>query len=454
MMDKNKFLRFFRSLVCILLICCILVNCSPIKANAVAVETALGIGLVAILIAASAGVAFHPNTAEQVISIGENMTQELRKWGESNGKTAEVEIWIAGLQIHDYVYGDGGNSGDDYNPHDTQVALASGILAGIAAWCGSLILGLKSGLESPLAGYAYYNESLFPLLPEYEISEYPYALISKVGGKTYFQLTLTSSPVVYLTSSYTVGIPGDGGNILKYYFGRSGDPKDVWTQVQVIENNATTWTYSNILWSNVDIYGYQDALYLAGSAPIDANSLEVIPNVYVGDIPQKVQDGEIDEEEIPLPLEIDYSKLFEHTGTTTAQEAVEQTMQQLESGQLSYADYMDMIQTDASGDATDPDTDTSTDTWEPPSNPNAFALDLSNYFPFCIPFDLFDFLSCLNADPVAPVIHWEIALPGGGTYPLELDLSPFDSVAKLLRRLQLLLFIVALGIKTRDLIKG
>ena len=94
------------------------------------------------------------------------------------------------------------------------------------------------------------------------------------------------------------------------------------------------------------------------------------------------------------------------------------------------------------------------DTWKPPTDPNAFALDLSNYFPFCIPFDLYDFLSCLNADPVTPVIEWEIALPGGGSYPLELDLSPFDPVAQLLRRLQLLLFIIGLAFKTRDLIKG
>ena len=68
-MGNNRFWRFFKRLVCFVLICCILINCSPIKAEAVAVETALGIGLVAILIAASAGVAFHPNTADQVVAL-------------------------------------------------------------------------------------------------------------------------------------------------------------------------------------------------------------------------------------------------------------------------------------------------------------------------------------------------------------------------------------------------
>lgn len=83
-----------------------------------------------------------------------------------------------------------------------------------------------------------------------------------------------------------------------------------------------------------------------------------------------------------------------------------------------------------------------------------FTLDLSDYFPFCIPFDLYDFFACLAASPEAPVIHWEIVGPGGSSHELNLDLSPYDSVAQLLRRLQLLLFCIGLAFKTRDLIKG
>lgn len=85
---------------------------------------------------------------------------------------------------------------------------------------------------------------------------------------------------------------------------------------------------------------------------------------------------------------------------------------------------------------------------------NHFTLDLKQYFPFCIPFDLYAFFTCLNADPVAPVIDWIIPMPGGGSYPMQIDLSIFDSVAQTLRRLQLLLFCVGLAFKTRDLIKG
>ena len=52
------------------------------------------------------------------------------------------------------------------------------------------------------------------------------------------------------------------------------------------------------------------------------------------------------------------------------------------------------------------------------------------------------------------MIEWLIPLPGGKTYPFEIDLSVFDPVAQILRRMELLLFCVGLAFKTRDLIKG
>lgn len=83
-----------------------------------------------------------------------------------------------------------------------------------------------------------------------------------------------------------------------------------------------------------------------------------------------------------------------------------------------------------------------------------YTFDLKDIFPFCIPFDIYNFLKCLDAPPEAPVINWELYVPGGGAYPLIIDLSVFDEVAQLLRRLELLLFCVGLAFKTRDLIKG
>ena len=82
-----------------------------------------------------------------------------------------------------------------------------------------------------------------------------------------------------------------------------------------------------------------------------------------------------------------------------------------------------------------------------------FLLDLRNYFPFCIPFDLYDFFRLLDADPVAPVLSWEIKDLSGNNYPISINLSEWDSVAQLFRRLQLFLFITGLAVASRKFIK-
>ena len=104
------------------------------------------------------------------------------------------------------------------------------------------------------------------------------------------------------------------------------------------------------------------------------------------------------------------------------------------------------------GTGTDPDFGSSS--WQPPSDPKQFQLvDLSKFFPFCIPFDLFEFFKLLNSDPVAPVLHWEIQDLSGQTYSLTVDLSEWDSVALLFRRLQLFLFVTGLAAASRKFIK-
>lgn len=81
------------------------------------------------------------------------------------------------------------------------------------------------------------------------------------------------------------------------------------------------------------------------------------------------------------------------------------------------------------------------------------ALGLENYFPFCIPFDLYNLLSAFSAEPEAPCIEWTFEYFGEST-TIELDLSAWDSVAAVMRTLLICLFIAGLAIKTRDLIRG
>lgn len=82
---------------------------------------------------------------------------------------------------------------------------------------------------------------------------------------------------------------------------------------------------------------------------------------------------------------------------------------------------------------------------------SAFAIEWRDFFPFCIPFDIYDFLTLLMADPEAPKFEWEIdLLKTGEPYLMVVDLSEWDDVAQLLRRLELLAFIVGLAMVTRE----
>ena len=83
------------------------------------------------------------------------------------------------------------------------------------------------------------------------------------------------------------------------------------------------------------------------------------------------------------------------------------------------------------------------------------VVDLSKFFPFCIPFDLIHLVQALDADPVAP--KWTLKLEPP-QFPVEwevtIDLSQFESLAKIFRTGETLLFVVGLILITRGIIKG
>lgn len=111
----------------------------------------------------------------------------------------------------------------------------------------------------------------------------------------------------------------------------------------------------------------------------------------------------------------------------------------------------------------DPDPSPSTSpkpTTQPTTKPGEIdsaqpVVDLSKFFPFCIPFDLIHLVQALDADPVAP--KWTLKLEPP-QFPVEwevtLDLSQFESLAKIFRTGETLLFVVGLILITRGIIKG
>ena len=95
----------------------------------------------------------------------------------------------------------------------------------------------------------------------------------------------------------------------------------------------------------------------------------------------------------------------------------------------------------------------STGTVVTPAPITDFHVDLTSFFPFCIPFDLYEFIRILCAEPEAPVFHWEVQDLSGNVYAVDVDLSPWNSHAQLFRDAQCLLFIIGLLMLTRKFIK-
>lgn len=79
--------------------------------------------------------------------------------------------------------------------------------------------------------------------------------------------------------------------------------------------------------------------------------------------------------------------------------------------------------------------------------------DLSNKFPFSIPFDLVSLVTVLDAPAEAPKFEGTVDF-GFTTWDYDIDLAPFDNVAAACRIAETLLFVFGLIIITRNLIRG
>ena len=101
----------------------------------------------------------------------------------------------------------------------------------------------------------------------------------------------------------------------------------------------------------------------------------------------------------------------------------------------------------------------------PEQEASPYKADLKDIFPFCIPFDLIHLLKVFDADAEAPVFEFpldiELDNPWTGEkvvdyhHTFELDMSDYEPVIKILRIFQVVFFIIALMLITRQqMIKG
>lgn len=89
------------------------------------------------------------------------------------------------------------------------------------------------------------------------------------------------------------------------------------------------------------------------------------------------------------------------------------------------------------------------------SIPSYTISGLQGIFPFCLPFDIYHMLQKLSADPVAPnyTVNWYIPIVDTDLN-FTIDLTRFNSVAQVLRTMELIAFCIGLAFVTRSLIRG
>lgn len=443
--------RLFRCTLCLILVCCMIVNCLAIKADATLLGgTALalfGDDAIALIAACIIGLGVMADTASQT-----SMLEFRYLCDQAYDAMAAAGEWVVDGAVTVY------NCATDLWDY--------GVDCGMVQWLHDWLF--DSGALSVSENYVFMYADSATVMEFYHLAmAYPYHCVAYNDTNDYWYFIGSNGVLSYR-------INGDG------YFIGSEDEKSYFYKVTSASavsqsyNRAGlfTGTFINISPAGVssDFSSSLDVSLGTVAPPgteIKTEYGEYIVIVAPNGVPDTGGDGSGDDEQpqipiIPVPIMPSYDDTIQLPQEDIWKGNKVETEDPDTGGSTDPSTGTDTDDPDSgSNDPTTPTTGTDTDSDTQPDTPGTpssdigdYQIDLKQFFPFCIPFDLYDFFTCLNADPVAPVIEWVIPLPGGDTYPLVIDLSAFDGVAQLLRRLQLLLFCVGLAFKTRDLIKG
>ena len=462
--------RLFRCTLCLILVCCMIVNCLAIKAEAsVLGGTALalfGDDAIALIAACLAGLGVMAKLETEMDTLTfRHLCQDAYdamaaagEWVVDGAVTVyncATELWDYGVDcgmvqwLHDWLFDSGTVSSSTSVTHSFSIGgEARTAISNIPC---ELVVFWRTGYDyyagCTLTAYAPITDGTSSLSVTYRDNTY----YAQTFNGYYVVTVAQTSGTVYANSCWDTSLPVIHDNTAC----RSAD--------EVYQKYFSGEVFPPSISTSLDVS-------LGTIAPpgsnIETEYGEYIVIVAPNGVPDTGGDGSGDDQPqipiIPVPVLPSYEETIQLPQEDIWKGNKVETEDPDTGGSTDPSTGTDTDDPDSgSNDPTTPTTGTDTDPDTQPDSPGApstdigdYQIDLKEFFPFCIPFDLYDFFTCLNADPVAPVIEWVIPLPGGDTYPLEINLSAFDGVAQLLRRLQLLLFCVGLAFKTRDLIKG
>lgn len=508
----------FRCLVCLILVCCILVNVSPIRTEALSAGAAITaiIGTTS-AVAAVASIfqclGVMPDSSDT--SVFEGVVNDCVDALTASGVL--VNGMLSVLQLSDGVV---------VKNHVNQ-----GIIEAIHDWLFANDVVTETAISVP-SGYWLYNGQQFRPLPEYDTSLFPYCAIVYVSTALTYYLIVSSQPLGVSSISSSTGrtnVINTTDVEISYLYDALKATDDAWSLSEVkslaigeeyISKNAR-W-----VWSNYDVMKSDGSVCVSyATKPVTASYSEmaVAAGLVAGQIGTDIEtdyktwvddgviavdfgigyvddpntheddDNEDDEETggeiatIPPDEIVDPNNPVQPTtqpspwwqdnrwlnigggivGWELGQLIRQLLTQNQTQTQTAVGDPQYMVDTSLFGnggngnntiappDTGDPDSSTPTDPSVPnvPSDIAAWTFDLKDFFPFCIPFDLYDFFSVLDATPEAPQFHWELQDLSGRVYPIDIDLSAWDDLASFFRKLQLFLFITGLAAASRKFIK-
>lgn len=188
-----------------------------------------------------------------------------------------------------------------------------------------------------------------------------------------------------------------------------------------------------------------------------------VNKILTGGIDKILNDGLIDS-----PADVIFPDTIVLNPDAVSDNGLEQILEKVIAGEMTWTDYWEAVTSASlpavkSGDAVYEldnegvsEKEADLNTGGSGSSLDDYKVDLKKIFPFCIPFDIYDLLNCLCAEPEAPRISWTIPLSAVGLKDcsIEIDLKTWDSIAQIVRNMELLAFCVGLAFVTRNLIKG
>lgn len=335
-MDKPTIYKLLRCLVCLILVCCILINCSPVRSKATSLVAGLTVaevvGYLALIVGVPVGAVFIADTVEKVAAVGQEI---IDVWIDEDAAAQGALEYAEDLTSNINGMWENGD-GSGYDPR-LGTKLARGLLAAIAAMVGASIVDGAMNVEveeevEADEGKAFFDINELPIIDSYISGSQSYAVIIKDGD---FYYLYTSEQPIIQGYSFGFGYPDDYSyrtvSASKYTLYRtSGGSWSKWSSGSLGLSMAFS---GSVLWANhdilkVDCQSSANLVYgevaIAGSEPSRTSTQTIpvtLPPLYVGDIPAEIQDPDLTEDErtekilAPLPDQIDITKVIKSPET-------------------------------------------------------------------------------------------------------------------------------------------